>query len=84
VVAQALALHAQVAAKNNLVYEKWRGVQLGGRIPEWLTRTLPAGMLESARDAELLRLEAEIIKAEARINELRRPKPWTLIIKPAG
>lgn len=81
-VAQAASIYVQVAAKNNLFFDKWRNVQLLTRVPEWLTKAMPEGLLEKARQGEMDRLEKAIEQAEARINALRKPLPWTLMIRP--
>ncbi len=80
-VKQALALQAEVFAKNNLYFTRWRNVQLGS-VPDWVQRNLPAEALQKARQAELDRLDAEITGAESRINALRLPKPQEFTLRP--
>jgi lysophospholipase L1-like esterase len=81
-VKQALDLQAQVAAKNNFFFERWRNVQVFN-VPAWITNNVPADMLQKARQIETERLDTEIAKAEARIDLLRQPKPQAFTLRPA-
>jgi len=69
------ALFDAVAAKNQLFYSRWREVQIA-EIPSWID----AKAVEEGRAKRLVELDEQIVKAEARLNELRAPKPhqWTV------
>ena len=67
-----------ILEKNNLFFNRWRGVQVA-ELPAWI----PAESIESARAAELQKLDAQIAEAEAKVNSLRKPKPHQWVIEPA-
>ena len=63
-----------VFEKNNVYYKRWRAVQLF-EFPKWAR----VSGTEEARAAELARLDKEIEKMEAEINEDRKPKILRII-----
>ena len=71
-----------VVKKNDLFFNRWRNVQLysfpawaqGPEIPEF----------DARRSAEIARLDQQIADQEARIDEVRRPKPHHFTVKPAA
>ena len=64
-----------ITAKNQLFYSRWREVQLG-EIPSWV----PSEAVEQGRVKRVAELDAELVVADAKLNELRKPKAhsWTL------
>ena len=72
-------LLSAIIAKNNLFFTRWRGVQVA-EFPAWV----PAESIESYRAAELKKLDAQIVEAEAKVNSLRKPKPHQWVIEPAA
>lgn len=75
-----------ILEKNLTFFERWRRVQLyglptpaKGAPPAWLK-----GDLETARPAELKRLDGLIADQEARINVLRLPAPHVWTLQPAA
>lgn len=75
------ALFGAIAAKNQLFYSRWRDVQIA-EIPSWID----AAAVAEGRAKRLAELDAQIVKAEARVNELRAPKShaWTVTPVTAG
>ena len=73
---QAMKIHQAVLDKNNLFFNRWRNVQIFAA-PSWI----PTEAVESARKAEIARLDAQIADREKQINALRQPKPhvWRLV-----
>jgi hypothetical protein len=65
--------------KNNLFYQRWRGVQLAA-LPGWAA----GPELEAKRAAELARIDQEIVKMEQQIDATRQPKPHHFEVKPAA
>ncbi len=76
---QARQLLNLVIKKNDLFYTRWRNVQLYA-LPTWAQ--CPGS--EAGRAAEMARLDQQIAGQEARIDEVRRPKPHQFAVKPAG
>jgi lysophospholipase L1-like esterase len=74
---QTRALFDKIVAKNNLFFNRWRSVQLY-QAPSWLK-----GDVDTSREAELSRLDAEIAATETEINALRRPATHTWTLTPA-
>jgi lysophospholipase L1-like esterase len=68
-----------VIEKNNVFYKRWREVQLYP-FPAWAQ----GPESEARRSAEVARLDQQITDQEARIDEVRRPKPHQFTVKPAG
>jgi len=68
-----------VVEKNNVFYKRWRDVQLYP-LPTWAQ--CPES--EAGRSAEVARLDREIAGQEARIDEVRRPKPHQFTVKRAA
>lgn len=66
---QARELLAAVFEKNDVYFRRWREVQLY-RFPGWAE----GPEIEARRAGELKRLDEAVTKAEARIEELRKPK----------
>jgi lysophospholipase L1-like esterase len=73
---QARRLLTAVQDKNDIFYARWRQVQLW-QPPSWLTADS-----EPSRQAELARLDAKIVAAEAAIDALRQPAPHRFAITP--
>jgi lysophospholipase L1-like esterase len=67
-----------VVKKNDLFYNRWRNVQLYA-FPAWAQ----GPESEARRSAEVARLDQQIADQEARIDEVRRPKPHQFTVKPA-
>jgi lysophospholipase L1-like esterase len=69
-------LLAQITAKNDLYYERWRQVQVVN-LPRWLNTAENL----AKRTAEMARLDIEIEKAEKEIDVVRRPVPhvWSIV-----
>lgn len=65
--------------KNNLFYQRWRGVQLAA-LPGWAA----GPELEAKRAAELARIDQDIAKMEQQIDATRQPKPHHFEVKPAA
>ena len=80
ITAQAEKLFDAIMAKNNLFFQRWRGTQLFA-VPDWLKED--AGV-EPARQKELARLDAEIVKSEQAIQALRVPVPHVFKLTPAN
>jgi hypothetical protein len=76
---QARQLLNLVIKKNDLFFNRWRNVQLYA-LPAWAQ--CPES--EAGRSAEMARLDRQIAEQEARIDEVRRPKPHQFTVKPAG
>lgn len=66
---QAQEVLALVFEKNNLFFQRWRSIQLY-EFPVWAQ----SPETEDRRVAELARLDALIAQAEARIDNVRKPK----------
>ena len=66
--------------KNDAYYSRWRMVQLFA-VPSWLAHD---ASLESARTAELARLDTEIQGLEEKINAARKPLSHHFLISPIG
>ncbi|HEX8236340.1 MAG TPA: PA14 domain-containing protein [Abditibacteriaceae bacterium] len=77
--AQAQRLFQKIIDKNNLYFARWRQVQIF-QAPAWLQT---AGV-ETARSAELARLDAQIAALESEINTLRKPVPHVWQLSPAA
>lgn len=77
--AQAQELHKKILEKNNLFFTRWRQIQIF-RVPAWM----PQEAVETARSAEMARLDAQIAAAEGQIDVLRQPKPHVWSIKPVA
>ena len=73
------ALFDAVVTKNQLFYSRWREVQIA-EIPTWID----AKAVEEGRAKRLVELDADIVKAEARLSELRAPKPHQWTVKPVA
>lgn len=73
------ALFDAVTAKNVMFFNRWREVQVA-EIAKWI----PTDTVEQARVKRLAELDAEIVRAEEKINALRAPQPhvWTLTPAP--
>jgi lysophospholipase L1-like esterase len=70
-----------VIKKNDLFFNRWRNVQLYNfALPAWAQ--WPES--EARRSAELARLDQQIAEQEARIDEVRRPKPHQFTVKRAS
>jgi len=76
---QARQLLNLVIKKNDLFFNRWRNVQLYA-LPAWAQ--CPES--EAGRSAEMARLDRQIAEQEARIDEVRRPKPHQFTVKPAA
>ena len=76
--AQAQELLLKIGEKNNLFHTRWRTVQLF-KAPSWLKDSI-----ETARNAEMARLDAQVVEAEAEIEVLRQPKAHNWTIKPVA
>ena len=74
---QGLALLKEIGVKNDLYFKRWRNVQIAQK-KEWA----PAPDVETRRAAELTRLDQLVIESEAKINQLRQPKPHRFELKP--
>jgi len=74
---QAQALIKQILQKNDLFFNRWRGIQIYS-IPAWL-HTPEA---EALRAKEVARLDTQIADAEKEINTLRQPVVHTWIVNP--
>ena len=66
---QAQEVLALVFQKNNLYFQRWRGVQLY-EFPDWAQ----SPEAESKRATELARLDAQVAQSEAQIDAVRKPK----------
>lgn len=77
ITAQAGKLFNAVAAKNGLFFQRWREVQLYA-VPDWLKHP----DVEAMRHKEEARLDAEIVKSEKAIAELRAPVPHVFKLTP--
>ncbi len=75
---QARELVKLVFSKNDIFFTRWRSVQLH-ELPAWAKN--PES--EAGRAAEIARLDQQVADQEAKINEVRRPKPHQLVVKPA-
>ncbi|MBW3636502.1 MAG: hypothetical protein KY445_08570, partial [Armatimonadetes bacterium] len=73
---QAQQLLQKILDKNDAFNTRWRNVQIF-QAPEWLKTDI-----ETARTAELARLDAQIAAMESEIDELRKPKPHVWTLKP--
>ena len=69
-----------VFKKNDTYFSRWRLVQLFA-VPSWLAHD---SGLESARSAELARLDTEILGLEEKINAARKPQSHHFQISPIG
>jgi hypothetical protein len=70
-----------VVEKNNAFFNRWRNVQLYVfALPAWAQ--WPES--EARRSTELARLDREIAGLEARIDEVRRPRPHQFVVKRAA
>jgi hypothetical protein len=67
-----------VLSKNDTFFNRWRSVQLYD-LPAWARNAES----EAGRAAEIARLDAQIADQEAKIDEVRRPKPHQFVLKPA-
>ncbi len=67
---QGLELLKEIGGKNDLYFKRWRNVQFAQK-NEWV----PAPDVETRRAAELARLDQQIAASEAKINQLRKPRP---------
>jgi hypothetical protein len=76
---QAQDLLKLIVKKNDTYFRRWRNVQLYSA-PEWAV--VPAE-LEQRRQAELARLDQEIVDLEADIDVARKPKSHHFVISPA-
>jgi lysophospholipase L1-like esterase len=70
------ALLAKIQEKNNVFYQRWRGVQVW-EAPLWLKTDV-----ETDRTAELKRLDDQIAALEADIDAQRQPKPHVFTVTP--
>lgn len=75
---QTQALLKAVMAKNALYFNRWRSVQIF-QVPDWL-KSNPS--IESARTAELTRLDNLITAADKEIDKLRTPVVHTFKLTP--
>jgi hypothetical protein len=75
---QCRKLLAMIVKKNDLYFNRWRGVQLYSA-PDWVAQ---GSDLEARRTAELARLDREIAGLEVRIDAERKPTPRHFVITP--
>jgi hypothetical protein len=76
---QASEVLSLVFQKNNLYFNRWRGVQLF-EFPAWAR----SPETDAMRAAELARLDREISEVQARIETARKPKSHRFAIKPVA
>jgi lysophospholipase L1-like esterase len=74
---QAREVLAGVFAKNEVFFNRWRNVQLFN-LPGWAR----GADIESQRNAEVARLDAQIAEQETKLNALRKPKVHRFELKP--
>jgi hypothetical protein len=79
ITAQAQQVFQKVIQKNNLYFTRWRQVQIY-QAPAWLQTV----EIETARNVELARLDAQIAALENEINALRKPLPRVWQLSPAA
>jgi hypothetical protein len=76
---QAERVLSLVFEKNNLFFKRWRNVQLYA-FPDWAQ----SAAAETARAAEIKRLDEQIREAESNLDSARKPSAHQFELKPAG